>query len=873
MFPSLLVRLLPWLLAMAPASPPAGPWPVGEQVLSAGWRMQSVARAAAPGSRISQATYADAGWYPAQVPGTVLGSLVADSVYRHIFFGRNLEKIPDSLFAGPWWFRTRFELPAPVGGAQTFLQFDGINYRADVWLNGQRIAAADTLAGGFRRFVIPVGGLLRAGVNVLAVRVQAPRPGEPTLGFVDWNPRPPDHNMGLWRSVRLKRCGPVALEQPFVRTALDTASLDHAEITVGARLRNGTDHTVTGVCEARIGRDIIVRQPLTLPAQGSAQVIFRPADYPRLAIDHPRLWWVHTLGRPELYDLHLRFLSSNQVSDSTQLRFGIRTVSTYLTPEGHRGFRLNGKKILIRGGGWTDPMLLNADSAYEEAGIDYAVHMRLNALRMEGFWGRDQHLYDLCDEKGLLLMAGWSAQWEWDGVFGAHADQFGGLVTPEQMAVAASSWEDQVTWLRNHPSLFCWLYGSDKLPRPSLEKKYLAILRRCDPTRPALGSAKEHRSAVTGPTAVKMRGPYDYVPPVYWYTDTAYGGAFGFNTETGPGPQVPLRESLEKMIPKDSLWPIGSAWMYHAARGQFHNLSAYNQAMDRRLGSPGDLDDYLRKAQYLNYEGLRAMFEAFESRRFRATGIIQWMYNASWPKLWWQLYDYYLLPTAAFYGTRKAGEPLHIAYDYGCGQIMVINNGASPQGPLRAEAEIRDTAMQLRWQDHQTVDRLVGLATALLKPQVPAQSGTWFLVLRLLDGRDSILSRNLYVLSGTEDRLDEGRSTWYITPQSAYADLRALQGLPAVRLEARTRFRRSGDSTLVRVELRNPSQDLAFMVHLDLRQGQGPSVVPIFWEDNYFSLLPGETRTLSGYCHTADLRGASPALRIGGWNIDGIANP
>ena len=189
---------------------------------------------------------------------------------------------------------------------------------------------------------------------------------------------------------------------------------------------------------------------------------------------------------------------------------------------------------------------------------------------------------------------------------------------------------------------------------------------------------------------MKMRGPYDYVPPDYWYIDTTYGGAFGFNTETGPGPEVPVLESLEKMIPKDSLWPIGSSWLYHAARGQFHNLIRYNNAMDERLGTPTSLTDYERKAQYLNYEGMRAMFEAFESNRFEATGIIQWMYNASWPKLWWQLYDYYLMPTGAFYGARKANEPLHVSYNYGDNAVDVMNNTGKTVDGLTAEINVLD---------------------------------------------------------------------------------------------------------------------------------------------------------------------------------------
>ena len=160
-----------------------------------------------------------------------------------------------------------------------------------------------------------------------------------------------------------------------------------------------------------------------------------------------------------------------------------------------------------------------------------------------------------------------------------------------------------------------------------------------------------------------MNGPYDYVPPIYWYADTKNGGAFGFNTETGPGPQVPPVESIKKFIPKDHLWPIDTMWNYHCGGNVFCNLNRYNEAIDNRLGKPAGLEEYVTKAQFINYESMRAMYEAFTSNKYNATGIVQWMYNSAWPKFWWQLYDYYLMPNAAFYGAKKACEPLHIQYN------------------------------------------------------------------------------------------------------------------------------------------------------------------------------------------------------------------
>jgi exo-1,4-beta-D-glucosaminidase len=863
--------LLLSVVMLSIASPSFAQWAVQNRTLTTKWQIQSSAKITANDQAISDIHFTTKNWYAATVPGTVLGSLVADSVYKNIFMGRNLEKIPDSLFTVPWWYHTTFTIPNKSSGQIYRLRFNGISYRASIWLNGKKIASSDTLQGSFRQFVLNVTPFIKNGINVLALKVTREKAGELSIGFVDWNPQPADHNMGIWRDVELLTSGPVSIDQPFVQTKVDTVTLNHAEITVSALLRNHTDKSVEGELKGVIGEHISFSQHVTLPPNTSKKVTFTPSRFHQLMMDHPKLWWVHTLGKPNLYDLHLRFNVGNQLSDKHHIRFGIRTVSDYINKEGFRGYKLNGKKILIEGGGWTDPMLLNATPEYERAGIDYAVHMNLNAIRMEGFWGHNQHIYDLCDEKGILIMAGFSCQWEWSNLMKVKDDKYSAIITPEQNDIAAESWHDQIVWLRNHPSIFLWLYGSDKWPRPELEKRYLNVLRQDDPTRPSVASAAEHTSVLTGPTAVKMRGPYDYVPPSYWYVDTLYGGAFGFNTETSPGPEIPVLESLQKMIPNDSIWPIGSAWMYHAARGAFHNLTAYNRAMDNRLGSPKDLTDYLRKAQYLNYEGMRAMFEAFETNRGKATGIIQWMYNASWPKLWWQLYDYYLMPTGAFYGARIANEPLHVSYNYGNNSVDVMNNSAEKATDLSADVHVFDFNMNPVF--HQTVllPSLPAQTTkqALVLPSNLPVSKTWFLDLRLYNKLHQEISANFYVLSTIKDELDEAKSNWYITPQSQYADLTMLQQLPSVKLGKNVSISTKRNDTYVQVKLKNPSTHLAFMVYLDLKNKvRNTSVMPVFWDDNYFTLLPGEERTVSGYCHSSDLHGDAVNVTVSGWNVE-----
>jgi exo-1,4-beta-D-glucosaminidase len=452
----------------------------------------------------------------------------------------------------------------------------------------------------------------------------------------------------------------------------------------------------------------------------------------------------------------------------------------------------------------------------------------------------------------------------------ATDDKYGVISTQDQIDVATKSLHDQVIWLRNHPSIFLWLYGSDKWPRPELETKYLQVLNTCDNTRPYVQSAKEWTSEITGRTGMKMRGPYDYVPPVYWYVDTTYGGAFGFNTETGPGPEVPVLESLKKMIPKDSLWPISSSWLYHAARGQFHNLTRYNNAMDKRIGTPTSLLDYERKAQYLNYEGMRAMFEAFEANRFEATGIIQWMYNASWPKLWWQLYDYYLMPTGALYGARVANEPLHVSYNYGHNAVNVMNNTGKAVDELTAEINVLNFDMKPVLKKTILVPGIGSKETkeVFSLPTDLKLSKTYFLDLKLLNKEHQRVSNNFYVLSTEYDSLDVKKSTWFATPQTNYADLTLLQQLPAVKLQTSETITNRNGKTILHVKVKNPTSHLAFMVYLDLKKGNSnESIVPVFWGDNYFSLLPGAERTIAVWCHTADLEGKQPRVVTGGWNV------
>ena len=837
-------------------------------LLDKGWHIQSAAELSATGDQISSPGFDIQGWYPTNVPSTVLAVLVQNGVYRDPFFGKNLDSIPTGQFKQAWWYRKEFSLRGYNAFTNARLVFEGINYSADIWLNGKKVASADKVTGAFRVFEIDVTDVLVKGTNTLAVKVQPPKLGDFTIGFVDWNPRPPDENMGLWREVKLRLSGPVSINNAFVQSRVNLETLDEAWLKVSADLVNHCSEDISGVLRGEIDT-ITFNHPFSLRPKEKKQIIFQPDEHQALHLKHPRLWWPNNLGDPNLYTLKLTAAVDGNISNVESIRFGIREVSDYINEEGHRGYTVNGKKVLIRGGGWVDDMFLAEDQKRVRAQIRYAKHMNLNAIRLEGFWGSSQTLYDLADEYGILIMAGWSCHWEWEGRLGKPTDKFGGIQTPEEMDLISRSLRDQVVWLRNHPSILVWVLGSDMLPRPELEKKYYEYLTEVDPKRPTLAACSSAESEISGPTAVKMNGPYDYVTPNYWYVDKKRGGAFGFNTETGPGPQPPPLESIKRMIPEDHLWPIDDHWDFHCARKEFSTLARYNLALKNRYGAPGSVEEYARVAQAASYEAMRAMFEAFGVNKPDTTGIIQWMYNSAWPAMFWQLFDYYLMPSGAFFGTKTGSEPLNIVYNYGDKDIYLVNDTLFSFDGLKAEVRILDINSKEVFTKDIPVSIGENRSQKILEmPLIENLSTIYFVDLRLKDGTEKIRGRNFYWLSAKEDILDEKNSTWFYTPNKAFADLTGLKALPEARIKETHKFIDMGGSQEIQITLENTSDKIAFFIELNVcNEETGNSVLPVFWEDNYVSLLPGETRIIRARFSREDLKGENPAFRWSGWNV------
>ena len=613
-------------------------------VLNDGWQVQAAEQVMSDGQTLSSEQVSTEGWYEATVPSTIMGVLTANGLYEDILEGTNYLQADNSPFKGAWWYRTTFTLPTMGGDEFVKLLFDGVNYRANIWLNGVQLAGKDSVFGTFHTYSFDITPYAKEK-NTLAVEVFRAEDGEPNIGFVDWNPRPLDESMGIFREVSLVKTRQVDMTNTWVKTEVNTQTLDEADLFISTQLQNLSDHPVSGTLEGKI-ENIKFKVPIALNPHESKTVMLSPSDIPQLHIEHPRLWWCNTLGNPELYNLDLAFIINDKVSCEEDITFGIRQIETYLTPDGHKGIMLNGQRVLIKSAGWTDDIFLRDTPESNELQVNYVKDMNLNSIRFENIWGTSQNIYDLCDQYGLLALVGWSCQWEWESYMGIPDNEFGCIYSDENINLLSQYFHDQVIWLRNHPSVVAWLVGSDKLPHPRLEEKYLELASQLD-NRPYIGAAKTLVSEISGPTGTKMNGPYEYVGPNYWYIDTLYGGAFGFNTETSPGPSIPVYESIRRMVPSNELWPMGKSWDYHCTTSttDMNTMNTMTQIINEKLGEATDLETYLKSAHWLNYEATKSMFEAFRVNKKEGTGIVQWMLNSAWPSMYWQLYDYYNIPT------------------------------------------------------------------------------------------------------------------------------------------------------------------------------------------------------------------------------------
>src|SRR6266508_241788 len=768
-----LLVLVSVLAVGAVGAAPAVAATVTSTELSGGWALRSAGTVTDTGGTISQVGYPTAGWSPVSLPSTVLAGLVANNVYQNIYFGTNLQSVPD-LTGQKWWFRGEFTASAASPGQVYWLRFAGISYRAQIRLNGTQVDA--NAVGTMVAHEYNVTDLIKPGAaNALAILVTPPAHDCKDLSFctVDWQPEAPDMNAGLWGATLFDTTGPIALRDPYVKTDLPLPATSSADLTVYADAVNATSAPVSGTVSGAITKpgypSISFSQNVPLNANERREIVFDPTRFPQLRVANPALWWPYQFGNPDLYQLSLTAASGRTTWDTKSTSFSIREFTDYRTTVNGTsfvGYKINGQNIMFRGGGYMWDLLQRFDPKSAATKIQYVKDMGLNTIRLEGTVGYED-LYDRADKAGIMIMAGFVCCSAWEN------DSRG---STEQEQVAKASLNTQMRALRAHASPFLWTFGSDCPVNAAHLATYKSTAASLHWQNPTLDSV----ATWCNPDAVmKMDGPYMWEPPVLWWDTTQNGSAFGTNAEEGTEAPPPL-ESLQKFIGPEDLWPIGSVWNYHSGKkGVFDTVKQFSDGIDGRYGSASDATDFSRKSELQNYENTRSFFEAWNSHEYtQSFGVIFWMLNNAWQSVHWNLYDYYLKPEGGYFGAKQANEPLHIAYDYFTRNVYAVNSTLTTRSGMTATATVYNIPdLTEQYTTQATVNASANASTQVLTiPALTGLSGSYFIRLQLRDSAGALVSNNLYWYSTSPDVLSN-HSTWYKTVVKSYANLTGLNSV------------------------------------------------------------------------------------------------
>jgi exo-1,4-beta-D-glucosaminidase len=843
--------------------------PVGNMVLKDGWEMQSGIVVSAKGNEISQPAFRGS-WYKVSLPTTIIAGLLKNKHYSFDpFYGNNLEKIAGPEFDSAWWFRKEFKLPVSENGKNVILMLHGINYRANIWLNGVLISDDNNVIGPFRMFEFDVTKQIKyKGTNVIAIEVKRPvnpnkSNGDLAIDYADWIHYPSDYNAGIVNDVEINTCEKVAIRHPLVTTKFDLPSLATAHLQVYADVINYSDKEQDVSVRGKINDDISFQQKLHMMPGETKNIIFDETGYPQLKVKNPRIWWPWQYGKPLLNNIELKVIRSGINSSIISEHFGIRVVSSELIDNHSRKFLINGKPIMLRGAAWSPDIFQRRSAERQEQEIKLVRDMNMNIIRSEGKL-EDDHFYELCDRYGMLVMTGWMCCGAWQ-----YPEKWDSV----KRNVAMESDRSVMYWLRNKACLMAWLNGSDMPPSDtSVERNYLEIEKDLKWPNPVISTADSRFSKVSGFSGLKMNGPYDWVPPIYWETDSnKYGGSWSFATEISPGPSIPPYESLIKFIPQDSLAVGNTHWLYHCGTSQFSTTNIFNKALDERYGQSSSIKEFVGKAQVQNYEGHRAMMEAYGLNKYNtATGVVQWMLSNPWPSLIWHTYDYYLYPAGTYYGMKKSLEPLHIQYSYKSKEIIINNSLLQAFPNLTAKADLYDAKGSLKFT--RTINTAVekdSIRKCFAIPEMENLGNIYFLRLQLKDQQAKTVSLNWYWLSNKNDSLDWNKSKWFYTPQSVYADFNALQKLPLTKLNVEYTTQKGEMNTRHKITVTNTGRSVAFFVHIRIlnRKG-GDDILPQIFEDNYILLAPGERRSINCSYLNKDAAGVVPYFTTSAWNLD-----
>jgi hypothetical protein len=905
-----------------PAAPVAKPEPTGPAIVAtgpgkwdiAGWRLSEAPKVTAPGSALSRAGFDASHWYAATVPGTVLTTLVDRGVYPDPAHGLNNLAIPEALARQDYWYRTEFDVPAEAAGKRQTLTFNGINYAAEVWVNG---AVVGTMKGAFIRGSF--GVTLLPGRNAIAVKVSPPpHPGiaheesmtagvgenggmmmldGPTFGAAegwDWIPSIRDRNTGMWQGVTLAATGVATIGDPHVVTTLPQADNKVADIEITAPLTNASAQPVTTTLRAAFD-GVVVEKQVTLAPGEARDVVLRPSEFAQLSIKNPRLWWPNGYGDPALHTLTLTASVNGQPSDTRRVRFGMRQV-TYdislmdqkgelervdidlskarqldqqIVDGSHEGIRkvpngwaaslfpgaetspavhtikdeeglspylvirVNGVRIAARGGNiGMDDFMKRVDRARLEPFFRLHQDAHLNIIRNWVGQNTENNFYDLADEYGLMVLNDF---WESTQDYNIEA---------QDPALFLKNATDVVKRYRNHPSIVVWFGRNEGVPQPVLNEGLEALIHTEDGTRLYMGSSNR--------VNLQNSGPYNWRPPVEYFTEHAKG----FSVESGT-PSLPTLEAWKRAIPEADRWPIGDSWAYHDWHQTGNGaVSSYMNALSTRFGPGTSLEDFERKAQMMQYESYRAIFEGMNAGLWtQNSGRMLWMTQPAWPSSAWQIFSSDYDTQASFYGVKKASEPVHVQMNLPDYKVILVNNQLTD---LRA-VTIKAKVMSL---DNRT------LAEKSVTIAAPGEHASDAFTLDLAP----ILAKGVALVRlEASDSAGKTLSTNFYWQARDDAQFQALNGLAPVTLQASATNRIEGDETVSSVTLTNATHTPAIETKLTVMNADGTQVLPAYFTDNYVSLLPGETRTVEIRYPTAKASTSGVTLR--GWNVAASSIP
>jgi hypothetical protein len=818
------------------------------------WKLQRSSLVQSDGNAISKSDFKDDKWLIATVPATTLVSYLNDGAISDPNFGDNQFTISDSYFYSDFWYRNTFTTPASYKGRHLYLNFDGINWEAEVFLNGKDLGSIN---GAFIKGKFDVTGILIPGEkNTIAVKIiKNDVPGYPTeqnrvstdanggelgadnptfhasIGW-DWIPTIRGRNTGIWNDVYISQSGAVSIEDPFVSSKLPLPDTSSTDISIELTLHNHSTANIKGIVKGMFGNTAF-EQAVSLNGSETKTIHLDPSSNPSLKILKPELWWPNGYGNQKLYNVKLYFLTQdNKISDAKSFQSGIRQMS-YTETGGALKIFVNGKRFIARGGNWgfSEDLLRYRSREYDIA-VRYHKEMNFNMIRNWVGQIGDEAFYNACDKYGIMI---------WQDFWLANPSDGPDPFYPEMFI---NNMIDFVKNIRNHPSIALYVGRNEGNPPPVIES---AIEKNLPVLTPGI---KYIPNSAFG--TVSGGGPYGLMPLKSYFQNNR--ALTKLHSEMGM-PDIVSYESFKLMMPESDIWPQSAEWGMHDFTLQgAQNGGNFNRVINRAFGKIETEKEWLSLAHWVEYQGYRAMFEAEGKNRM---GLIIWMSHPSWPTLTWQSYDYYFEPTAAYFGAKKASEPLHIQWNPLTNKIEVVNYSIPDGSGLTAKIQILNEDGYQKFSNEAVINCPQDSTVPVFSVGKPAGlDSVYFVKLELKKG-SNLLSQNIYMRGFNEDS----------TGGMGYLD--AVTRLPKIKLVSVTNVSKNNDRWDLTTTITNNTKYPAINVRLKVVGSKsGKRILPVIYDDNYLILLPGDQRTIKMELQNADTMGEKPTVELEGFNIE-----